>query len=71
MATYYTKVMERVQSKGDAFVITEIDRLDRLIGKILFFTLIVIENSVFHVWNIEWEKIERKADSCSWFQFGK
>ena len=57
--------MERVQSKGDAFVVTEIDRLDRLIGKILFFTLIVVENSVFHVWNIEWEKIERRADSCS------
>lgn len=36
MATYYTKVMERVQSKGDAFVITEIERLERLIGKILF-----------------------------------
>lgn len=32
MATYYTKVMERVQSKGDAFVITEIERLERLIG---------------------------------------
>ena len=28
--------MERVQSKGDAFVITEIERLERLIGKILF-----------------------------------
>lgn len=36
MATYYTKVMERVQSKGDAFVINEIERLKRLIGKILF-----------------------------------
>lgn len=31
MATYYTKVMERVQSKGDAFVINEIERLKRLI----------------------------------------
>lgn len=36
MATYYTKVMERVQSKGDVFAVTEIERLERLIGKILF-----------------------------------
>ena len=36
MATYYTKVMERVQSKGDSFVTTEIDRLERLLGKVLF-----------------------------------
>jgi len=28
--------MERVQSKGDVFVVTEIERLERLIGKILF-----------------------------------
>ena len=33
LATYYTKVMEKVQSKGDAFITTEIDRLDRLMGK--------------------------------------
>ncbi|KAJ7384931.1 hypothetical protein OS493_018619 [Desmophyllum pertusum] len=32
VATYYTKVMERVQSKGDAFITTEIDRLERLLG---------------------------------------
>lgn len=31
MATYYTKVMERIQSKGDSFVTTEIDRLERLL----------------------------------------
>ncbi|KAL9975849.1 hypothetical protein ACROYT_G013058 [Oculina patagonica] len=31
IATYYTKVMERVLSKGDAFVTTEIDRLERLL----------------------------------------
>ena len=36
VATYYTKVMERVQSKGDAFITTEIDRLGRLLGKTLF-----------------------------------
>ncbi|XP_015751653.1 PREDICTED: protein disulfide isomerase-like 2-2 [Acropora digitifera] len=30
MATYYTKVMERVQSKGDSFVTVELDRLKRL-----------------------------------------
>lgn len=30
-ATYYTKVMERVQSKGDAFITTEIERLNRLL----------------------------------------
>ena len=33
-ATYYTKVMERVQSKGDAFITSEIERLNRLLGKI-------------------------------------
>lgn len=36
VATYYTKVMERVQTRGDAFVTTEIDRLERLLGKISF-----------------------------------
>lgn len=30
-ATYYTKVMERVQSKGDAFITSEIERLNRLL----------------------------------------
>lgn len=30
-ATYYTKVMERVLARGDAFVTTEIDRLKRLL----------------------------------------
>ena len=33
MATYYTKVMKKVQSKGDGFVASEIDRLERLLGK--------------------------------------
>lgn len=32
VATYYTKVMERVITRGDAFVTTEIDRLERLLG---------------------------------------
>ncbi len=36
VATYYTKVMERVLRKGDAFVTTEIDRLERLLGKTSF-----------------------------------
>lgn len=31
MATYYTKIMERIQGKGDVFVTTEIDRLERLL----------------------------------------
>lgn len=30
MALYYTKVMERIQSKGDSFVTTEVDRLERM-----------------------------------------
>ena len=33
MALYYTKVMERIQSKGDSFVTTEVDRLERMMGK--------------------------------------
>ena len=37
MATYYTKVMERVQSKGDGFVATEIERLERMLGKTKIF----------------------------------
>ncbi|EDO47340.1 predicted protein [Nematostella vectensis] len=31
MATYYVKVMERVQSKGDSFIQTETSRLERLL----------------------------------------
>ena len=33
IAAYYTKVMEKVISKGDAFVAAEIDRLKRILGK--------------------------------------
>ena len=46
MATYYTKVMERVQSKGDSFVTVELDRLKRLMGKAGFLLLCVTNGQV-------------------------
>ena len=49
VATYYTKVMERVITRGDAFVTTEIDRLERLLGKTAF--LHRAQCTTYHMWS--------------------